>query len=83
MSSGSYQAMLKLFEMPSRDYKKFMNFLVAHDCQVDFREFRVPASKSRHSAPELSVPVDPAMPPVSELPISGVRDVLPYSASSY
>ena len=32
--------MLKLFGMPESDYKRFMNFLAAHDCTVDFREFR-------------------------------------------
>jgi hypothetical protein len=24
----------------SRDYKRFLNFLAAHDCRADFREFR-------------------------------------------
>lgn len=37
---GSYHAVLKLFGMPDSDYKRFMNFLAAHDCVVDFREFR-------------------------------------------
>jgi transcriptional regulator with PAS, ATPase and Fis domain len=39
---GNYRALLKLFGMPSSDYKRFMNFLAAHDCVVDFREFRAP-----------------------------------------
>jgi transcriptional regulator with PAS, ATPase and Fis domain len=37
---GNYRALLKLFGMPDSDYKHFMNFLAAHDCVVDFREFR-------------------------------------------
>lgn len=37
---GNYRALLKLFGMSSRDYKRFLNFLAAHDCRVDFREFR-------------------------------------------
>ena len=37
---GNYRAMLKLFGMPESDYNRFMNFLAAHDCTVDFREFR-------------------------------------------
>jgi DNA-binding NtrC family response regulator len=37
---GNYRALLKLFGMPSRDYKRFLNFLAAHDCRTDFREFR-------------------------------------------
>jgi hypothetical protein len=32
--------MLKLFGISARDYKRFLNFLAAHDCRADFREFR-------------------------------------------
>jgi len=39
-SQGRYKSMLTLFGMPSRDYRRFMNFLAAHDCRVGFREFR-------------------------------------------
>ncbi len=37
---GNYRALLKLFGMPPQDYKRFLNFLAAHDCRADFREFR-------------------------------------------
>lgn len=37
---GSYRMLLSVFGMPGADYKRFMNFLAAHDCAVDFREFR-------------------------------------------
>jgi transcriptional regulator with PAS, ATPase and Fis domain len=37
---GNYRAVLGLFGVPESDYKRFMNFLAAHDCVVDFREFR-------------------------------------------
>jgi transcriptional regulator with PAS, ATPase and Fis domain len=37
---GNYRALLRLFGMPARDYKRFLNFLAAHDCRTDFREFR-------------------------------------------
>jgi transcriptional regulator with PAS, ATPase and Fis domain len=37
---GNYRALLKLFGMPPGDYKRFLNFLAAHDCRADFREFR-------------------------------------------
>jgi hypothetical protein len=40
---GNYRALLKLFGMPESDYKRFMNFLAAHECVVDFRPFRVDA----------------------------------------
>jgi hypothetical protein len=38
--------------MDQRDYKRFLNFLAAHDCGVDFRQFRDAAagSVSRGSA---------------------------------
>jgi transcriptional regulator with PAS, ATPase and Fis domain len=38
---GNYRALLKLFGMPDSDYKRLMNFLAAHDCIVDFRQFRL------------------------------------------
>ena len=37
---GNYRALVKLFRRPTKDYKRFLNFLAAHDCRVDFREFR-------------------------------------------
>jgi DNA-binding NtrC family response regulator len=39
-TSGNYRAMLKLFGIDERDYKRFLNFLAAHDCGVDFRTYR-------------------------------------------
>jgi two-component system response regulator HydG len=41
---GNYRALLKLFGMAESDYKRFMNFLAAHECTVDFRQFRTPSS---------------------------------------
>jgi two-component system, NtrC family, response regulator AtoC len=37
---GSYRALLALFHLDGSDYKRFLNFLSAHDCRIDFREFR-------------------------------------------
>jgi two-component system NtrC family response regulator len=37
---GNYRALLRLFGMQAQDYKRFLNFLAAHECNVDFREFR-------------------------------------------
>jgi hypothetical protein len=42
-SRGRYKSLLKLFGMSSRDYQRFMNFLAAHECGVEFREFRAAA----------------------------------------
>ena len=39
---GNYRGLLKLFGMHEGDYKRFMNFLAAHECTVDFRQFRSP-----------------------------------------
>ena len=54
-SRGHYKSLLALFGMPSRDYRRFMNFLAAHDCRVGFREFRETAA---------SLPAPAEMPPV-------------------
>jgi DNA-binding NtrC family response regulator len=37
---GSYRALLALFGMHEREYKRLLNFLAAHDCAVDFRPYR-------------------------------------------
>ena len=39
-SRGSYRGLLELFGMEHGDYKRLLNFLAAHDCSIDFREFR-------------------------------------------
>jgi transcriptional regulator with PAS, ATPase and Fis domain len=39
-AEGSYRRLLALFHIDGTDYKRFLNFLAAHDCRVDFREFR-------------------------------------------
>jgi transcriptional regulator with PAS, ATPase and Fis domain len=37
---GSYKKMLPLFRIPESDYKRFMDFLRRHNCNLDFRTFR-------------------------------------------
>jgi len=39
-TKGNYRAVLRLFGMPESDYHRFHNFLTAHACKVDFRNFR-------------------------------------------
>jgi len=41
-TSGNYRAVLQLFGMEQQDYKRLMNFLAAHECAIDYREFRQP-----------------------------------------
>jgi transcriptional regulator with PAS, ATPase and Fis domain len=37
---GNYKIVARLFNMEPHDYKKFLNFLRKHDCQVPFKEYR-------------------------------------------
>jgi two-component system NtrC family response regulator len=37
---GNYKIVLKLFNMEAREYKRFLNFLRKHDCQLPFKEYR-------------------------------------------
>jgi transcriptional regulator with PAS, ATPase and Fis domain len=66
---GNYRSMLRLFGMPASDYKRFLNFLAAHDCNVDFRAFRsgtAPVGPTR--APRLLPPLgDRAAAPVVDV----------------
>ena len=42
--NGSYKGLIKFFNLPAGEYKKFLSFLEHHDCKVDFRKFRGPDS---------------------------------------
>jgi len=37
---GNYKIVAKLFNMEQCDYKRFLNFLRKHDCQLPFKEYR-------------------------------------------
>jgi transcriptional regulator with PAS, ATPase and Fis domain len=37
---GNYKIVVRLFNMESSDYKRFLNFLRKHDCQLPFKEYR-------------------------------------------
>jgi DNA-binding NtrC family response regulator len=37
---GNYKLVARLFNLDHRDYKRFLNFLRKHDCQVPFKEYR-------------------------------------------
>ena len=37
---GNYKIVARLFNMAPTDYKRFLNFLRKHECQVPFREYR-------------------------------------------
>ena len=56
---GNYRTLLKLFGMANQDYKRFLNFLAAHDCRADFREFRHGTAEAERP-PRLILPPLPA-----------------------
>jgi DNA-binding NtrC family response regulator len=37
---GNYKIVARIFNMEPRDYKRFLNFLRKHDCQISFKEYR-------------------------------------------
>jgi transcriptional regulator with GAF, ATPase, and Fis domain len=37
---GNYKIVARMFNMEPRDYKRFLNFLRKHDCQLPFKEYR-------------------------------------------
>jgi two-component system response regulator AtoC len=39
-SRGNYKIVLRLFNMEVGDYKRFLNFLRKHNCQLPFKEYR-------------------------------------------
>jgi transcriptional regulator with PAS, ATPase and Fis domain len=53
---GNYHALLKLFGIRQEDYKRFLNFLTAHHCGVDFRPFRAAGEQPRTRTPRLLLP---------------------------
>jgi transcriptional regulator with PAS, ATPase and Fis domain len=60
-SKGRYKALITLFGMSSTDYRRFMNFLAAHECSVAVREFRgqAPLAESpSHLSPTYIEPED-------------------------
>lgn len=37
---GNYKIVARLFNMEPKEYKRFLNFLRKHDCQIPFKEYR-------------------------------------------
>ena len=62
-TKGNYRTLLRLFGMPDSDYHRFHNFLTAHACKVDFRNFRTGAAVPASRPPTL--PELPGIPKVS------------------
>ena len=64
VTRGNYRALLKLFGISPRDYKRFLNFLAAHDSRADFREFR-------NNVPDLRVRREQGLPSLPSRKASG------------
>ena len=47
---GNYKIMVQLFNMEQSDYKKFLNFLRKHQCQLPFKEYRQVGPEYREHA---------------------------------
>jgi len=57
---GSYRSLLVLFGMAQEEYKRLLNFLAAHECALDFREFRAQRPEGRDSRGRLEPSGGPA-----------------------
>ena len=42
-TQGNYKSLVRLFNMPPQDYKRFLNFLRKYQCQMPFQRFRAGA----------------------------------------
>jgi transcriptional regulator with PAS, ATPase and Fis domain len=51
-TSGNYRSLVRLFNMPDEDYKRFLSFLRKHDCHLSFQRFRVARATSSGSSLE-------------------------------
>lgn len=66
MTRGSYRGLMALFKMDPQDYQRFHNFLTAHGCKVEFREFRngdTPVAPQRRTLDPLALPTRDAARP--------------------
>ncbi|HEY3382187.1 MAG TPA: sigma-54 dependent transcriptional regulator [Vicinamibacterales bacterium] len=52
---GSYRILVQMFNMPEGDYKRFLNFLRKHDCQMPFQRFRSVTVRRDHGNGEDTV----------------------------
>ncbi len=57
-TSGNYRVLVRLFNMPQDDYKRFLSFLRKHDCHLPFQRFRaIPARMSEPKSSDTAVAV--------------------------
>jgi DNA-binding NtrC family response regulator len=46
-TGGNYRLVVRLFNMPDADYKRFLNFLRTYGCHLPYRTFRADAGSAR------------------------------------
>jgi transcriptional regulator with GAF, ATPase, and Fis domain len=46
-TGGSYRLVVRLFNMPDADYRRFLNFLRTYGCHLPYRTFRMDAGSGR------------------------------------
>jgi transcriptional regulator with PAS, ATPase and Fis domain len=44
-AEGSYRRLVRLFNLPATDYKRFMDFIRRHHCNIDYRPYRKKAER--------------------------------------
>jgi transcriptional regulator with PAS, ATPase and Fis domain len=50
-SRGNYRMLVTMFNMPEKDYKRFLHFLRKYQCHVPFQEFRMMRPSAQNSLP--------------------------------
>jgi len=53
---GNYKMLVRAFNMPEHDYKRFLSFLRKHDCHLPFQRFRTPAMSWMHPSARITPP---------------------------
>jgi transcriptional regulator with PAS, ATPase and Fis domain len=61
---GSYRALLPLFHLDAGEYKRFLNFLGTHECQVNVQPFR--GGKNELPVPPANGPLGPGVLPFDQ-----------------
>lgn len=56
-TAGNYRSLVGLFNMPDRDYKRFLAFLSKHRCHLPFRAYRSAAPVARRALPSTHAPL--------------------------
>jgi transcriptional regulator with PAS, ATPase and Fis domain len=59
-TAGNYKLLVRLFNMQPSDYKRFLNFLRKHQCQIPFQQFRT--TPQTDVGPGYGTDEDPATP---------------------